>query len=203
MRAMLPPNLTRNYYEVKRLVAEGEGRELPHWHQLTGEQKRTEELDVELFRRAVLRAEEEQDLVAKFNAPPVEEPPATPTATTEAAAAGGDCGCPGCSTVRALVELIRQAKRLEAALDWDAHGSGQGDTVDAFEFVFLSSGECTALEKRAREALDQWVAAGKPLTTPGWIPASRVSLLDGFGPTWVDLERRLSRFSQRAFPRGL
>jgi hypothetical protein len=49
---MLPPNLTRNYYEVKRLIAEGEGRELPHWYQLTAEQQKAEDLDVELFRRA-------------------------------------------------------------------------------------------------------------------------------------------------------
>ncbi|MFH8419364.1 hypothetical protein [Streptomyces collinus] len=38
-RTMLPPNLTRNYYEVKRLIAEGEDRAPPHWYQLTAKQQ--------------------------------------------------------------------------------------------------------------------------------------------------------------------
>lgn len=85
MRTMLPPNLTRNHYEVKRLVAEGEGRELPHWYQLTDEQKQAEELEVGLFRRAILRAEEEQDLVSNFSASLAEQPPAAPRPSTRPA----------------------------------------------------------------------------------------------------------------------
>lgn len=181
---MLPPNLTRNYYEVKRLIAEGDGRQLPHWYQLTSEQKRSEELNVELFRRAILRAEEEQDLVASFNAPAAQQQPA---ATESAAPATEPCDCPGCSLVPALAELIKQAKRLETILGWDADGSGNS-TVYAFKPVSLTPEQRADLEKRAKEAIARWVAAGKPLTTPGWIPTSRVGL-DGFEPSLLGLQR--------------
>ncbi|MFH8419365.1 hypothetical protein [Streptomyces collinus] len=57
-----------------------------------------------------------------------------------------------------------------------------------FKPVSLTPQERADLEKRAKEGLDRWVAAGKSLTTLDWIPASRVGL-DGFGPTRIDLER--------------
>ena len=176
---MLPPNLTRNYYEVKRLIAEGEGRDLPHWYQLTGEQKGSEEREIELFRRAILRAEEEQDLVVSFNAP----------AAAESAPLTADpCDCPGCSTVLAFAELIKQAKRLEATLGWDVDSSGQGAAVYAFEPASLTAEQRADLEKRAKEAIDRWVAAGKPLKASGWIPSSRLAL-DNLGPSRFDLMR--------------
>ncbi|MFE4580161.1 hypothetical protein [Streptomyces chartreusis] len=180
-RTMLPPNLTRNYYEVKRLVAEADGKELPHWYQLTDEQKQAEELTVELFRRAILRAEEEQDLVASFNAPPAREP----QATDEPTAAPENCECPGCSTVRALTQLIRQAKQLEATLGWASDGSGQGTTVLAFKPPTFITAQQADLQTWTNEIVEQWVAAGKPIRMSGWIPAAGVSL-DGFGPTRFD-----------------
>ncbi|MFJ4084938.1 hypothetical protein ACIP2Z_39095 [Streptomyces iakyrus] len=190
-RTMLPPNLTRNYYEVKRLIAEGEGRALPHWYQLTAEQQKAEDLEVEMFRRAILRSEEEQDLVASFNAPAAKEPAAAES--TEAAAPAADCDCPGCSTVRALAELIRQAKRLEATLGWDVNSNGEGVTVYGFRSA-LTDQERADLKKRAAESLAQW-AAKNPMTgiralDPG---------LAGFG-SWSDLERWIMR-SQAAAPR--
>jgi crotonobetainyl-CoA:carnitine CoA-transferase CaiB-like acyl-CoA transferase len=185
---MLPPNLTRNYYEVKRLIAEGEGRELPHWYQLTAEQQRAEDLDVELFRRAILRSEEEQDLVAKFNAPAAQEAPAA-----EAAEPAADCGCPGCSTVRALAELMRQAKRLEVTLGWDGDRNGQGATVYAFKPMPLTAEEHADLRKRTAEAIAQWVAKN-PMT------GIRASRSDGFTPSWPDLERWAMR-RQASVPR--
>lgn len=181
---MLPPNLTRNHYEVKRLIAEGEGRELPHWYQLTGEQKQAEELEVERFRRAILRAEEEQDLVANFNAPAAEEPTAAAESTTPAPE---PCDCTGCSTHLALAELIKQAKRLETALGWDVDSRGNGATVYAFR-PSLTAEQLADLEKRTEEATAQWVAAGKPLKMTGLIPASRLAL-DGFGLSQFDLQR--------------
>ncbi|MFK0159036.1 hypothetical protein ACIQVK_44080 [Streptomyces sp. NPDC090493] len=202
-RTMLPPNLTRNHYEVRRLIAEGEGRELPHWYQLTAEQKLAEEREVEVFRRAILRAEEEQDLVANFNAPPAKETPAAAETTTSAAA---PCDCPGCSTVRALSELIRQAKRLEATLGWDGDSNGQGTTVYAFKPVSLTAQERADLERRAKEAIAQWVAKGKPLKMTGLIPVPRLGGPYGIGPTWSDLERWIMRgqaATPKVFLRGL
>lgn len=174
---MLPPNLTRNHYEVKRLIAERDGRELPHWYQLTTEQRQAEELDVEMFRRAILRAEEEQDLVANFNAPAAE-----PTA-----AAAEPCDCPGCSMRLALAELINQAKRLEATLGWDVDSRGSGAIVYALQPP-LTAEQLADLEKRAREATAQWVAAGKPLKMTGSIPTSRLGW-DGFGLSRFDRQR--------------
>ncbi|MFI7415309.1 hypothetical protein ACIBU0_42415 [Streptomyces sp. NPDC049627] len=198
-RTMLPPNLTRNYYEVRRLIAEGEGRELPHWYQLTVEQKLAEEREVELFRRAILRAEEEQDLVANFNAPAAKDAPAAES--TEAAAPAVDCECPGCSTIRALDELVRQAQRLEVALGWDVNSKGQGAAVYAFKPVSLTPQERADLEKRAKEAIAEWVAKGKPLKMTGLVPAPRRGGLYGLGPTWSDLERWIFR-AQAAAPRA-
>lgn len=177
---MLPPNLTRNHYEVKRLIAERDGRKLPHWYQLTTEQKQAEELDVEMFRRAILRAEEEQDLVANFNAPDAEQP-------TAAAPAAEPCDCPGCSMRLALAELIKQAERLETALGWDVDSRGRGAIVYAFQPP-LTAEQLADLEKRAREATAEWVAAGKPLKMTGSIPASRLGW-DGFGLSRFDRQR--------------
>ncbi|MGW4087057.1 hypothetical protein ACWEGS_28895 [Streptomyces sp. NPDC004822] len=202
-RTMLPPNLTRNHYEVRRLIAEGEGRELPHWYQLTAEQKLAEEREVELFRRAILRAEEEQDLVASFNAPAAQQVPAAES--TEASAPAVDCECPGCSTVRALAELIRQAQRLETTLGWDVNSIGQGAVVYAFKPVSLTPQERADLEKRTKEALAQWVAKGKPLKMTGLAPTPSPGLY-GLGPTWSDLERwifRTQASAPRAFLRDL
>ncbi|MFM9629813.1 MULTISPECIES: hypothetical protein [Streptomyces] len=185
MRTMLPPNLTRNHYEVKRFIAEADGRELPHWYQLTAEQKQAAERDVELFRRAIFRAEEEQDLVASFNAPAADPPPAaeTPQAAAESTAVLENCGCPGCSTVRTLVDLIRQVKRLEAALGWDVDSNGNGAAVYGFKPVSLTAEQRADLEKRAKEAIAAWVAAGKPLKAPEWVPSSRLTL------EYLDLKR--------------
>ncbi|MGX1268031.1 hypothetical protein [Streptomyces phaeoluteigriseus] len=197
-RTMLPPNLTRNYYEVKRLIAEGEGRTLPHWYQLTAEQQRAEDLEVELFRRAILRSEEEQDLVASFNAPAAEPPAAAAETTTPEAA---PCECPGCSTVRALSEVIRQAKRLEATLGWDVDSNGQGATVYSFNSVSLTAQQRAELQKRAKEAIARRAAKSGPMKMAGLTPTRRLGGPDGLGPTWSDLERWVSR-AQASAPRA-
>ncbi|GAA5070732.1 hypothetical protein [Streptomyces similanensis] len=169
-RTMLPPNLTRNYHEVQRLIAEGEGRELPHWYQLTAEQKLAQEREVELFRRAILRAEEEQDLVASFNAPAA---PAPPTAeSTEAAAPAADPECFICAVAHALNQRA----------GCDVGSSGQ-DVVYVFEHAFLTSQERADGVKRANEAIAQWLA-GNPMTG---IPAPGLGGLDGFSPRFSDL----------------
>lgn len=109
MRTMLPPNLTRNHYEVKRLVAEGEGRELPHWYQLTDEQKQAEELEVGLFRRAILRAEEEQDLVSNFSASLAEQPPAAAPPVDETGSEATPCDCRRCTVRATFSKLLKEA----------------------------------------------------------------------------------------------
>lgn len=164
MRTMLPPNLTRHYYETRRLMAEGGGNETIPWYRLTSEQKETVEWDVEILRRAILRAEEEQDLVANFNGSTPEKPQAAADTTT----AADDCSCPGCSAVAAVIELIRQGyARVEGSTP-DARRATRGPVLFAGIPVDvrpdpLSSEESAYLEKAAREAVESWVAAGKPL----------------------------------------
>ena len=63
---MLPPNLIGHYYEVRRTLAEGEGKETTPWYRLTAEEKAAVGMDVEILRRAILSAEEEQDLVDAY-----------------------------------------------------------------------------------------------------------------------------------------
>ncbi|MFF8696191.1 hypothetical protein ACF08W_28670 [Streptomyces sp. NPDC015144] len=196
-RTVLPPNLTRNYYEVKRLITEGEGRGLPHWYQLTAEQQKAEGLEVELFRRAILRSEEEQDLVARFNAPAAEQPTAAAETTTSETA---PCKCPGCSTTHALSELLRQAERLEASLGWDIASDGQGAAVYAFKLVSLTEQEHADLQKRASEAIARWVADGRPVKLTGLAPSPRPGLY-GLGSSWSDPGPWLTR-RQATTPKG-
>ncbi|QOV40199.1 hypothetical protein IM697_18430 [Streptomyces ferrugineus] len=164
-RTMLPPNLTRHLYETRRLIAESEGRDLQPWFRLTADERAAVERDMEVFRRAILRAEEEQDLVAAYNASTAEQPQ---NAAESTAPTVGSCGCPGCSTVAALLELIRQAERLDAALGWDADSGGKGSIVFVSTSPAAIAEELARVRKAAREAIDRWVAAGKPLdeTTP-------------------------------------
>ncbi|MFI6142406.1 hypothetical protein ACIBCC_29970 [Streptomyces griseus] len=68
---MLPPNLTRHYWETRR---NGEGAirtgGLPNvpWFQLSLDQRAALEAQMDIFREAIRAAEREQDLVAGFNA---------------------------------------------------------------------------------------------------------------------------------------
>ena len=198
---MLPPNLTRHYYETLRAIAESDGLKTAPWYRLTAEQKTAVENDLEIFRRAILRAEDEQDLVASVNASATAaetpEPAPEPVAPTLK-----DCGCPGCAAVAALLEFIKQAERLEDSLS-KGNASAAG----------LKAGPLTAeqradLEKATREAINDWVAKGRPLvdlTAAGsWIPMSRLDL-DVLGPSPFDLMRWgfLKQPSPQAFLRGI
>ncbi|MFD9190362.1 hypothetical protein ACFWCA_19290 [Streptomyces phaeochromogenes] len=197
MRTLLPPNLTRNHYEVKRLIAEGEGRQLPHWYQLTGEQKRAEELEVELFRRAIFRAEEEQDLVSNFNAPAAES-------------AAAPCDCPGCSTRRATTQLFGRAQqdaKRAASLGWDVGSDGDGAHVYAFTFAAPTAKEAeeyAAREKQAREAVQAWLASGKPVRPLAEFGPAKPTYTLAFLPpllcTTAYLDRLMKRIIREPYP---
>jgi hypothetical protein len=104
-RTMLPPNLTRHYYETRRQAAIVEaGQETIPWFRLTEEQRSAVEEDVEAFRRAIRRAEEEQDLVAQYNAPPAAE-----TTAAEDSPSTEPCGCMGCTLRATFTELLKEA----------------------------------------------------------------------------------------------
>ncbi|MFE1206419.1 hypothetical protein ACFW5V_32550 [Streptomyces sp. NPDC058762] len=105
-RTMLPPNLTRNLYETRRLLSADEGKELPPWFALTKEQRHDAEMDMEVFRRAIIRAEEEQDLVASATA-------TADTSTPFTAPAAADCPCLGCDLEAAVRRLLQQREEAD------------------------------------------------------------------------------------------
>ncbi|WP_399553997.1 hypothetical protein [Streptomyces anulatus] len=85
---MLPPNLTRHYWEARRAylgaMGQSDGFPITPWFQLTPTERLVVEKEVELLRQAIRTAEEEQDLVAALT-PSVAAPASgAPTAETPA-----------------------------------------------------------------------------------------------------------------------
>ncbi|MFJ4880151.1 hypothetical protein ACIP93_33755 [Streptomyces sp. NPDC088745] len=199
-RTMLPPNLTRHLHETRRLLAEADGRELPAWYRLTPAERATAEMDMEVFRRAILRAEEEQDLVAAYNAgADVDPAPATADSRTVE-----NCPCAGCSTVAAVLELLKQARRLEDRLqprrepnpdslaDATASGPGRGPTPQEPD-------ETARARKLAQDAVARWMAGSRPsgpLTAPTE-PHEAVWTFQTTPVTAVNLYRAMDESAQR------
>ncbi|MCG8971805.1 hypothetical protein [Streptomyces sp. CL12-4] len=148
-RTMLPPNMTRHLYETQRLLAADEGRELPPWFALTPQQRNAAEMDMEAFRRAIIRAEEEQDLVASVNAPP--------EAPSLVGAAAEGCPCPRCVFEAALLKLLERALRREEPRQ-EATGTPNAFPFNVAEVTETSSGRTPSDEDRlqAREDIIQW-----------------------------------------------
>ncbi|MFB6629973.1 hypothetical protein ACFCWY_08765 [Streptomyces sp. NPDC056362] len=67
MLTQLPPNLTRNYYEVRGEDLAQKGVTVTPWYRLTEWERQAVNTEVDGFRRAVRRAEEEQALVAEHD----------------------------------------------------------------------------------------------------------------------------------------
>lgn len=111
---MLPPNLTRHYYETRRAALQAEGEEIAPWFRLTEQEQAAVELDVEFLRRAIRAAEKEQDLIASLTLkiPAGEKPEPVDDATDPQ-----DCPCLRCSAVTALLKLMmkRTAERAETS----------------------------------------------------------------------------------------
>ncbi|QFG13348.1 hypothetical protein SEA_GILGAMESH_156 [Streptomyces phage Gilgamesh] len=103
---MLPPNLTRHLYETRRLLAADSGYELAPWFALTTEQRAVAEKDMEVFRLAIDRAEEEQALLDSVAASTDTAPPLT-------SPAAADCPCPGCVIDAALALLLTLAQERD------------------------------------------------------------------------------------------
>lgn len=202
---MLPPHLTRHFYETRRdFLRKTTGEGSAPWFQLTALERAVVESEMALFREAIRRAEDEQDLLASLDAtagkaPVAEDAPAEAAGEREDAGDGSaaeDCTCPGCSAVAAVVALLEQmGKKLEASLRPPA------TTPNAFPF---NGGEITSmafgpagtvpplpedterLRRLAMDALDEWEAAGKPLkVVPGpAAPGNAVWTLD-ITPGWL------------------
>ncbi|WP_328736590.1 hypothetical protein [Streptomyces bobili] len=120
---MLPPNLTRHFYETRRtFLKAATGQESTPWFQLTPAERAVVEAEMEIFRQAIQAAEEEQDLLISLNKTAEASRP-TAEDTPAAADDGGDCVCPGCLAVATL--LKHMGKHLDAS-PWS---SERGDLV--------------------------------------------------------------------------
>ncbi|MFM9697848.1 hypothetical protein [Streptomyces europaeiscabiei] len=123
---MLPPNLTRHFYETRRtFLKTATGQESTPWFQLTPTERAVVEAEMEIFRQAIRAAEEEQDLLISLNKT---AEASRPTSEGAAAAAddGGDCACPGCLAVATLLALLdHMGKRPDAS----PRNSERGDLV--------------------------------------------------------------------------
>lgn len=162
MRTMLPPNLTRHFWETRRAFLRSAGTEVEPWFQLTPAGRAVAESEVELLRQAIRAAEEEQDLLATLDTPIPSAAAAEPAQDAE-----DDCDCPGCSAVAAFLRLLaggrKPADRTEAA----------SPPLKAVPYGLLallqpvrdplSAQEMAYIENAARDAVDSWLAAGKPV----------------------------------------
>ncbi|MFF9901295.1 hypothetical protein [Streptomyces longispororuber] len=184
----LPSNLPRHYYEARRTSLRARGQELTPWWKLTAEQQADAKRDVEILGEAIRAAEEEQDVLAAYAA-------AASTTT-------GDCPCPGCSAVAALLELLKQAGWLEVSLAAGGGSDGQG-APSAAQAAFSSAEGPDGLEKAAREAVERWMASGRTveelpdraeplgsiavtLDMPSWFT---LAVLDDLAQDWFDIAR--------------
>lgn len=122
-RTMLPPNLTRHFYETRRAFLRSAGQESTPWFQLSPMDRAVVESEMEIFRQAIRSAEEEQDLIASLDATraaaatdeSAEEPEQDASADETARE---DC-CLECAAVAAVLTLIGE---LGGNLDSTAPG---------------------------------------------------------------------------------
>ncbi|MFG2408808.1 hypothetical protein ACGFR8_31580 [Streptomyces brevispora] len=160
---MLPPNLTRHFWEARRAFLRNAGKEVEPWFQLTPANRAVAESEVELFRQAIRAAEEEQDLLATLDAP---VPPAEPAEPAEdSAAASDDCDCPGCSSVAAFLALLGRKSDYRLATPSSPLKIVPFGLLPMFGPTRdpLSAQEMTRIEEAARAAVESWVARGKPV----------------------------------------
>ncbi|WP_344603849.1 hypothetical protein [Streptomyces glaucus] len=176
-RTTLPPHLTRHFYETRRaFLRQVTGEESTPWFALTALERAVVESEMTLFREAIRRAEEEQDLLASLDAAAGTAPAAEDTDEEEDASdenAPEDCSCPGCSAVAAFIALLEQTgKKLEASVRPSAtNPNGFPFSVgEVTSVVFEPAGtvpplpeDTERLRQLAKDAIDEWVAAGKPL----------------------------------------
>ncbi|MFF7169713.1 hypothetical protein [Streptomyces pseudovenezuelae] len=132
---MLPPNLTRHFYETRRtFLKEATGQESTPWFQLSALERSVTESEMEIFRQAIRAAEEEQDLLTSLD----KTAEASRAATVGTAAAEDDrsalenCGCPGCSAVAALLALLEQMGKT-----LDESSPNSSDLPDLPEFLSI------------------------------------------------------------------
>lgn len=143
-RTMLPPNLTRHFYETRREFLQSAGQESTPWFQLSPMDRAVVESELEIFRQAIRRAEGEQDLLASLDATTtaaaVDEPADKEKPETAAdAQTQEECDCSACSAVAALLVLIGTVSRAERIVGVDFGGDGQAATALTFGAVPLDT----------------------------------------------------------------
>ncbi|MEU9495895.1 hypothetical protein AB0D73_29460 [Streptomyces sp. NPDC048215] len=184
-RTVLPRNLTRHYWNAVRAKLADEGKTVEPWYKLSEEVRAAVVVELDVFRQAIRAAEEEEDLIAALDAsqpaPAREQSAATTTDGSD------DCLCSGCSAVAAFLKLFGPGAALRP------EDSGPRPAAFAFRIVPLGNAAMTAEEKTrvkksAREAIDKWVAAGKPLNVATDLDTfTGIRIPEPFDYTYADL----------------
>jgi hypothetical protein len=108
---MLPPNLTRHYYEARReRAATVEGWQMAPWYRLTAQQRTELEEQMEVFRRAIRLAEYEQDQIVGLNTALRSDTPASEDVPgpEKTATVSESCDCTGCTIRAAFTKLLNE-----------------------------------------------------------------------------------------------
>ncbi|WP_371605036.1 hypothetical protein OG345_42215 (plasmid) [Streptomyces sp. NBC_01220] len=196
---MLPPNLTRHFWEARRTFLRSAGKDVEPWFQLTPASRAVAESEVELFRQAIRTAEEEQDLLATLDAP---VPPAVDA--EPAPNAPEDCDCPGCSAVAAFLRLLA-GSRMPVAPAGTAAAPLKVVPFGLLPLLQptrepLSTEELAYIENAARAAVDSWIASGKPVKAA--VPPEPASTTWMFGsvpfPTGLNTLKRPNSIPEEA-----
>ncbi|MFI9078748.1 hypothetical protein ACIGW8_20105 [Streptomyces sioyaensis] len=184
-RTTLPPNLTRHFYETRRAFLQSAGQDTTPWFQLSPVERTVVESEMEIFRQAIRRAEEEQDLLSSLDATraaaaePAVEDPEEPAAAEDAPE---DCACPGCSAVAAFLKLIgAPTERLETTLGRDLSSDGKGVTAVSFRTVPLDT-RPWAVPVSEEEKTRLQEAAKDKVTTFLMTAGVDLDVLDGTAP---------------------
>ncbi|WFB83765.1 MULTISPECIES: hypothetical protein [Streptomyces] len=200
MRTTLPRNLTRHFYETRRAFLQSAGQESTPWFRLSPLERSVVESEMEIFRQAIRRAEEEQDMLASLDATTsaATDEPAPAEKPTDTAAAAEDCPCPGCSAVAALLALLKQmgTRRVQGnarnffpiSVAAEATVTGPGPRSGP---VSISDEDLARAQESIKADLERWAAEGKPVDV---IDDPVVVVVDLTAPrlTLADLDRAMN-----------
>ncbi|MBZ6253561.1 hypothetical protein KVH27_35005 [Streptomyces olivaceus] len=205
-RTTLPRNLTRHFYETRRAFLQSAGQESTPWFRLSPVERSVVESEMEIFRQAIRRAEEEQDMLASLDATTsaATDEPASAAEPTDTAAAAEDCPCPGCSAVAALLALLGRLGKGRVP--------GQGPSyfpISVAEVtvtgpgprsgpIALSDEDLARTRESLKAAFDRWAAEGKPVDV---IEDPVVLAVDLTAPwlTQADLDRAMNDSATKRF----
>ncbi|MFC9534413.1 hypothetical protein ACFT38_28290 [Streptomyces sp. NPDC056975] len=207
MRTMLPPNLTRHFYETRRTFLQSVGQQFTPWFQLSPLERQVVEGEMEICRQAIRQAEEEQDMLTSLDATrTATEKAQAPSETAQASTDEVDpCDCPGCSAVAAVLAFFEKA--TQPRTEEEPFLGPLGDDMRPARTTVpgsLSDEELDRMWERLKATVDQWAAAAEQRVDVVEHPAVPENVIWTFDltPRWLtqaDLDRRVNDPATRWF----